>query len=93
MAGGSPTASGDAWGVVPRERWGRLHTGHTTKPWPSERGDWTVFYTAFADAARRRGPVPVDPHDAVAGLVVLEAAQRSAETGQVVALGKPAVTR
>ncbi len=89
MAGGSPTASGDAWGVVPRERWGRLHTGHTTKPWPSERGDWTVFYTAFADAVRRRVPVPVDPHDAVAGLVVLEAAQRSAETGQVVTLGKP----
>jgi predicted dehydrogenase len=93
MAGGSPTASGDAWGVVPRERWGRLHAGHTTRPWPSERGDWTVFYTAFADAVRGRGPVPVDPRDAVAGLEVLEAAQRSAETGQVVALGAGAVTQ
>ena len=48
VAGGSPAASGDAWGVVPRERWGRLHAGHTTRPWPSERGDWTVFSTSFA---------------------------------------------
>ena len=87
MAGGSPTASGDAWGVVPPERWGRLHAGHTTRPWPSERGDWTVFYTSFAHAVRGRGAVPVDPWDAVAGLEVLEAAQRSAATGQVVTLG------
>jgi predicted dehydrogenase len=72
---------------VPRERWGRLHSGHTTRPWPSERGDWTVFYASFADAVRGRGAVPVDPWDAVAGLEVLEAAQRSAAAGQVVALG------
>ena len=89
MAGGSPSALGDAWGVVPPERWGRLHTGRTSRPWPSERGDWTVFYATFADAVRGRGPVPVDPRDAVAGLVVLEAAQLSAETGQVVALDGP----
>jgi predicted dehydrogenase len=38
----------------------------------------------FADAVRGRGPVPVDPRDAVAGLQVLEAAQASADTGQVV---------
>ena len=85
MAGGSPAASGDAWGLVPRERWGRLHAGHTTRPWPSERGDWTVFYTLFANAVCGHGAVPVDPWDAVAGLQVLEAAQRSAATGQAVA--------
>jgi len=93
MAGGSPTASGDAWGLVPRERWGRLHTGHTTRPWPSEHGDWTVFHTSFANAVRGRGDVPVDPWDAVAGLEVLEAAQRSAATGQVVALGPGTAVR
>jgi hypothetical protein len=37
--------------------------------------------------------VPVDPWDAVAGLEVLEAAQRSAETGQVVALATSTATR
>ncbi len=86
LAGGSPAASGEAWGVVPHERWGRLHAGRTTRRWPSERGDWTRLYTAFADAVRGRGDVPVDPQDAVAGLVVLEAAQRSAEAGRVVTL-------
>jgi predicted dehydrogenase len=86
MAGGSPAASGGAWGVVPRERWGRLHTGHTTRPWPSERGDWTEFYASFARAVRGLGAMPVDPWDAVAGLEVLEAAQHSAVTGQVVTL-------
>jgi predicted dehydrogenase len=93
MAGGSPAASGDAWGIVPRERWGRLHRGHTTRPWPSERGDWRVLYTRFADAVRGRGPVPVDPWDSVAGLDVLEAAGESAETGQVVAVPAGAATR
>ena len=60
MAGGSPAASGAVWGVVPRERWGRLHVGHMTRPWPSERGDWTEFYTSFARAIRGRGALPVD---------------------------------
>jgi len=86
MAGGSPAASAEAWGLVPRERWGRLHAGNTTKPWPSERGDWTMFYASFAKAVRGQGAVPVDPRDSVAGLEVLEAAERSAETRQVIAL-------
>jgi predicted dehydrogenase len=92
MAGGSPAAAGDAWGVVPRERWGRLHAGHATRPWPSERGDWTAFYTSFARAVRGQGAAPVDPWDAVAGLEVLAAAQRSAAAGQVVALDPGAAT-
>jgi predicted dehydrogenase len=93
MAGGSPAASGDAWGVVPRERCGRLHTGHATRPWPSERGDWTQFYASFARAVRGHGAMPVDPWDAVAGLEVLEAAQHSAVTGQVVPLDPGTATR
>src|SRR3984957_8114826 len=42
MAGGSPAAAGPAWGVVTPERWGHLHQDRTTRPWPSERGDWTA---------------------------------------------------
>jgi len=93
LAGGSPAASGGAWGVVPREQWGRLHAGHTTRPRRSERGDWTVFYASFAHAVRGRGAVPVDPWDAVGGLEVLEAAQRSADTGHVQALGPGPASR
>jgi predicted dehydrogenase len=88
MAGGSPAGFGPAWGVVPPEWWGRLHQDRTTGPWPSERGDWTVFYSSFARAVRGQGAVPVDPSDAVAGLEVLEAARRSASTRQVVTVGR-----
>ncbi|MGI4894443.1 MAG: Gfo/Idh/MocA family protein [Janthinobacterium lividum] len=83
MAGGSPVSEGDAWGVVPRERWARLHVGTTTTEFESLRGDWREFYAGFAAAVRGGAPVPVDPRDSLAGLLVLEAARRSALTGEV----------
>ncbi len=54
---------------------------------PSERGDWSAFYTGLARAVRGDGPPPVDPWDAVADLEVLDAARASAATGQVVEPG------
>jgi predicted dehydrogenase len=51
-----------------------------------ERGRWDTFYPAFAAAVRGTGPVPVDPHDAVATATVLDAARTSAATGSVVTL-------
>jgi predicted dehydrogenase len=73
------------WGTEPPEAWGRLHTGATSIEVPSERGAWNTFYPAFADAVRGRGPVPVDPRDAVATARVLDAARRSAVEGGMVA--------
>ena len=84
--GAAGVITGDAWGWC-RASGGAAHAGHMTLPWPSERGDWTVLYIWFAHAVRGRGAVPVDPWDAVAGLEVVEAAQTSAATGQVVAPG------
>jgi len=55
-------------------------------PEPSLPGDWAAFYRGFARAVRGEGPVPVEPDDAVGVLRVLEAARRSAETGQTVRL-------
>ena len=53
---------------------------------PSERGRWDTYYPAFAAAVRGEREVPVDPTDAVLGLEVLEAAERSAADGDVVTL-------
>jgi predicted dehydrogenase len=53
---------------------------------PTENGAWDTFYPAFARAVRGLGPVPVEPADAVASLAVLDAARRSATTGEVVRL-------
>jgi predicted dehydrogenase len=85
VAGESP-ASGGEWGREPPERWGRLVRAGESEPIASERGAWDLFYPAFAGAVRGRGPLPVDPWDAVATAEVLDAARQSAATGRVVDL-------
>lgn len=74
------------WGTEPDSSWGRLVRGEDSVPVPSERGDWPRFYALLARALRDGDPPPVDPHDAVATLRVLEAARRSAANRTVVAL-------
>jgi predicted dehydrogenase len=86
LAGHTPATLGEKWGVEPPERWGRLHRGDAGEPVPTERGRWDTFYPAFARAVRGLGPVPVDPRDAVATATVLDAARRSAISGEVVPL-------
>jgi len=86
-AGRSPATDGDAWGVEPPQRWGRIRRGEVSETVETERGRWDSFYPAFAAAVRGNGPVPVDPWDAVVSLEVLDAARRSAATGEVVVLG------
>ena len=51
-------------------------------PIPTERGDYGRFYAMLRDAIRDGGPLPVDPLDAIRGLRVLEAAERSARIGR-----------
>ncbi len=88
VAGRSPATDGARWGVEPESAWGAVHRGGAQgSPVPTERGRWDTFYPAFADAVRGQGPVPVEPRDAVATAVVLDAARRSATEGIVVRLG------
>lgn len=54
----------------------------TRQPVPSERGNWRAFYDAVAAAILDGAPVPVDPADARAGLVLIDLARRAAATGQ-----------
>jgi predicted dehydrogenase len=82
IAGRSPAAEGDAWGEEPEERWGRLQRGDASEPVPSERGRWDTYYPAFAAAVRGEGPVPVDPHDAIESLTVIDAIRESAAEGR-----------
>jgi scyllo-inositol 2-dehydrogenase (NADP+) len=74
------------WGTEPDSGWGRLVRGEDSVPVPSERGDWPRFYALLVRALRDGEPPPVDPHDAVATLRVLEAARLSAANRAVVAL-------
>lgn len=83
-AGRRPGTDGE-WGVEPEARWGRLVTGEDSAPVRSARGDWPRFYALLAAALRDGGPPPVNPHDAVATLRVLDDARRSAEDRAVIA--------
>ncbi|HEY6886280.1 MAG TPA: Gfo/Idh/MocA family oxidoreductase [Solirubrobacter sp.] len=87
IAGRTPATEGDAWGTEPPERWGSLRRGDASEPVPSERGRWDTYYPAFAAAVRGEAPVPVDPHDAVASLTVIDAIRVSAAQGRTVAVG------
>jgi predicted dehydrogenase len=83
VAGHSPATHAD-WGTEPESRWGAIFRGGQAERLASERGAWDLFYPGFAKAVRGAGPVPVDPWDAVATAEVLDAARRSAMTGQVI---------
>jgi predicted dehydrogenase len=82
---------GDAsWGVETQDRWGRLSTDvdglQADGALESARGGYDQFYRQLVEALRDGSPPPVDVEDAVAGLRVIEAAQRSARWRTVVTL-------
>ncbi|RBO93680.1 putative dehydrogenase [Nocardia puris] len=83
-AGGDPREEG--WGTVEPDRWGLLGADPDLTPYPTLPGDYPAFYTAMAAAILDGAHAPVDPHDAVAVLRVLEAARRSAGSDAVVHL-------
>lgn len=75
------------WSDDPEQRWGRLGTEDEAEPIRTAPGAYAEFYSRLVDALRQRGPVPVDPGDAVVALTVIEAARQSAEDGSVVVIG------
>ena len=90
LAGETPASLADRWGVEPPDSYGTVHTGAAgSRPYPTERGRWDLFYSTFAGAVRGTNAAPVNPHDAVATATVLEAARSSAETGSIVAVPQP----
>ena len=83
---GEATAYQD-WTDLDASHRGWLVRGDAREPVPREPGSWSDFYPAVVAMVRDGGPPPVDPHDAVAVLEVLDAARRSARDGVVVGLG------
>jgi predicted dehydrogenase len=84
LAGLTPATAGEKWGLETDSRGSGLRAGEVFTPVPLERGRWDLFYPAFADAVRGNGAVPVDPRDAVRTAEVLDAARRSASSGETV---------
>ena len=72
------------WGEDPQDQWGILSDGGTQRAIPSLPGAYQEFYAGMARALRDGAPLPVDPEDAVAGLEIIEAAQRSSAERRVI---------
>ncbi|MES2327428.1 MAG: Gfo/Idh/MocA family oxidoreductase [Pseudomonadota bacterium] len=53
---------------------------------PTERGRYLAFYEAVAAAVLDGAPVPVDPRDARAGLLLIELARRASDEGRRLAV-------
>jgi predicted dehydrogenase len=88
VGGDTPATLGDSWGTEPEWRWGVIRRGtDDAEVVPTVPGAWHTFYPAFAAAVRGEGAVPVAADDAVATATVLDAARRSATTGEAVRLG------
>ena len=85
-SGESPASLGELWGVEPESAWGSLYTGEDSRRIPSERGRWDTYYPAVARAVTGDGLPPVDPRDAIATAMVLDAARKSSAGGRVVVL-------
>ncbi|GAB3452062.1 Gfo/Idh/MocA family oxidoreductase [Streptomonospora sediminis] len=74
------------WGVEPQSAWGRLGTDEESHEVRSERGCYPAFYAAVRDAVGEGEPLPVELHEVIHGLEVIEAARRSARSGRVAAV-------
>jgi scyllo-inositol 2-dehydrogenase (NADP+) len=78
------------WGADSLEYWGKLVADASgiaiNSKIETELGAYETFYASVRDALRDQAPMPVDPADVVNTLHVIEAAQRSAQMGNVVAI-------
>jgi predicted dehydrogenase len=65
------------YGVEPPETWGVIGISGASTSMPTLSGDYPQFYKQLTQALQGRNPAPVDPHDAVAVLKVIESARQS----------------
>lgn len=87
FAGKRPADDPISWGYDAPEHWGTLHTAAGDREIPSAQGSYVEYYEQYAAACEGRGPAPSPVEEGVAVLEVLDAARRSAETGEIVRLG------
>jgi predicted dehydrogenase len=77
------------WGLEPEEYWGWLGVEGDVRRVRSEAGAYQSFYAGVVASLRTGAPPPVDPEEAVAGLEIIAAAQRSAAERRVITLSEP----
>lgn len=68
----------DTWGREIELEWGDLSTADDVETVPTEPGNYLAFYDGVVKSVTKGAAPPVDPADAVSGLEIIAAAQRSA---------------
>jgi len=84
LAGALPRSP--CFGDEPAGSWGVLGTPESSEPVPSLTGDYGLFYGGVAHWLYDGAEPPVQLGDSILGLEIIEAALRSAASGQVVGL-------
>ena len=87
-AGETPDAAD--WGVEPEDSWGLVGAEGDLRRVLSERGSYPSFYEGVREAVGEGDPVPVEPHEVIHGLEVIEAARKSAREHRSVRPGEGA---
>ncbi|MEJ6488702.1 Gfo/Idh/MocA family oxidoreductase [Leucobacter sp. USCH14] len=82
IAGLTPAANADVWGIEAEERWGVLTTADGAIRVPSLRGDYTEFYRDLHRALAAGTSPNVTLDEALHTVAVLDAARESALTGE-----------
>jgi hypothetical protein len=84
LRSGTPEVGAPGWAQEPPDAWGHLHAEAGATPVPTEPGSYERFYALVADALARGTAMPVQLEEPIAGLQLIEAAQRSARQHAVV---------
>ncbi|MCH6235325.1 oxidoreductase [Cognataquiflexum rubidum] len=70
------------WGLEDAAAWGKLHLENITTTYPTERGDYRIFYQNIADAIQGKSFPDVKMQEAIDVLKIIEAAFLSNKEGR-----------
>jgi scyllo-inositol 2-dehydrogenase (NADP+) len=87
LKAGRRPGDGPGWGAEAEAQWGTLWVGDERRVIPTEAGDYPAFYAGVERALRDGSPPPVRPEESIAGLEVIEAAQRAARERRAIVVG------
>lgn len=74
--------------VESSDNYATVHDGKTETRVPTLAGRWRSYYENIADALNGKGALVVTPESVRRGISILDAAKRSAQTGEVVHLAR-----
>ena len=69
-------------GLEDSEAWGQMYLENSSGSYPTERGDYRLFYQNIADAINGKAALKVKMEEAILVLQIIEAAFRSNEEGR-----------